>query len=146
MPDSIRIRTITAEFLRAGPPHNQLLSPLTQYLAVCGDAGAGVVTVPYEHATFERRLKELRYETGDVEDRLAMLSDVGADMGKVLGAVPGLPGALTADAQHAATLVHLRLTLSASELAHLPFELAKVPVGPTVTAENWLVTQTRPPV
>ena len=75
MTDEIQIRTVTVEFLRAGPPHNQLLSPLTQYLVVCGDAGAGVVNVPYEHAAFERRLKELRYETGDVGDRPAMLHE-----------------------------------------------------------------------
>ena len=146
MADPIRIRSVNAEFLRAGPPHNQLLSPLTQYLAVCGDAGAGVVSVPYEQAAFERRLKELRYETGDPADRLAMLHDIGVDMGRILGAVPGLPGALNVDSDRAATLVHLRLTLSASELAHLPFELAKVPVGPAATAESWLAVQTRPPV
>jgi len=144
--DEIQIRTVTVEFLRAGPPHNQLLSPLTQYLAVCGDAGAGVVTVPYEHAAFERRLKELRYETGDAGDRLAMLHEIGVDMGKVLGSVPGLPGALTGDPNKSTTIVHLRLTLSASELAHLPFELAKAPVGPGATAESWLAIQTRPPV
>src|SRR5947207_4398295 len=146
MADEIQIRTVTVEFLRAGPPHNQLLSPLTQYLAVCGDAGAGVVTVPYEHAAFERRLKELRYETGDPDDRLAMLHDVGVDMGKILGSVPGLPGSLTVDPNRLGTLIHLRLTLSASELAHLPFELAKVPVGVGATTESWLVVQTRPPV
>jgi hypothetical protein len=28
--DEIQIRTVAVEFLRAGPPHNQLLSPLTQ--------------------------------------------------------------------------------------------------------------------
>ena len=114
MSDEIEIRTVTVEFLRAGPPHNQLLSPLTQYLAVCGEAGAGVVNVPYEQAAFERRLKELRYETGDPADRLAMLHDMGVDMGKILGAVPGLPGALVVDAGKRATLIHLRLTLSAS--------------------------------
>jgi beta-lactamase superfamily II metal-dependent hydrolase len=146
MTDEIQIRKVGVEFLRPGPPHNQLLSPLTQYLAICGDAGAGVVTVPYEHAVFERRVKELRYETGDSEDRLAMLHDVGVDMGRILGAVPGLPGALTSDPGSRGTLVHLRLTLSASELAHLPFELAKVPIGPTATAESWLAIQTRPPV
>ena len=43
-------------------------------------------------------------------------------------------------------LVHLRLTVSASELALLPFEFAKVPVGPNATAEGWLALQTRPPV
>ena len=51
----MNIRTVTLEFLRAGPRHNQLLSPLTQYLAVCGDSPAGVVNLPYEHAVFERR-------------------------------------------------------------------------------------------
>ncbi|MEO8751895.1 MAG: CHAT domain-containing protein [Casimicrobiaceae bacterium] len=146
MTDEIQIRTVTVEFLRAGPPHNQLLSPLTPYLVVCGDAGAGVVHVPYEHAAFERRLKELRYETGDAGDRLAMLHDVGVEMGKILGSVPGLPGALTADPSKSATLIHVRLTLSASELALLPFELAKAPVGPEATAESWLAVQTRPPV
>jgi beta-lactamase superfamily II metal-dependent hydrolase len=146
MTDEIQIRTVTVEFLRSGPPHNQLLSPLTQYLAVCGDAGAGVVTVPYEHAAFERRLKELRYETGDAGDRLLMLHEIGVEMGKILGSVPGLPGALMGDPNKSATLLHLRLTLSASELAHLPFELAKAPVGPGATAESWLAIQTRPPV
>jgi len=146
MSGEIQIRTVRVEFLRAGPPHNQLLSPLTPYLGVCGNAGAGVVKVPYEQAAFERRLKELRYETGDAGDRLAMLHDVGVDMGKVLGAVPGLPGTLTTDAENVAILVHLRLTLSASELAHLPFELAKVPVGPEATTESWLAIQTRPPI
>ena len=69
------------------------LSPLTQYLATAGEAGAGVVTVPYEHAEFERRLRELRYETGDPNDRRAMLHKTGDEMGKILGSVPGLPGA-----------------------------------------------------
>ena len=146
MADEIEVRSVNVEFLRPGPPHNQLLSPLTQYLAICGDSGAGVVKVPYEHAVFERKLKELRYETGDAGDRLAMLHEVGADMGRILGAVPGLPGALTTDPSRQGTLIHLRLTLSASELAHLPFELAKLPIGPEATAESWLAIQTRPPV
>src|SRR3954451_22723082 len=146
MSENIQIRLVTVEFLRAGPPHNQLLSPLTQYLTVCGDAGAGVVTVPYEHAAFERRLKELRYETGEASDRLAMIHDVGVEMGKILGSVPGLPGALTVDPNRSSTLIHLRLILSASELAHLPFELAKTPVGQGATTESWLAVQTRPPI
>ncbi len=146
MASNIQVRLVNVEFLRPGPPQNQLLSPLTQYLAVCGDAGAGVMTVPYEHATFERKLKELRYETGDPGDRLAMLHDVGVDMGRILGSVPGLPGSLTTDPNQEGLLVHLRLTLSASELALLPFEFAKVPVGPNSTTESWLAIQTRPPV
>ena len=64
MNQQLDIRNVNVEFLRPGPSHNQLLSPYTQYLAVCNDAGAAVVTVPYEHRVFERRLKELRYEAG----------------------------------------------------------------------------------
>src|SRR5574338_359925 len=146
MPEDILIRLVHAEFLRPGPPHNQLLSPLTQYLAISGDAGAGVVTLPYEHAEFERRLKELRYETGDPSDRQDMLHTIGVEMGKILGAVPGVPGALMTDPRQLGTLIHLRLTLSASELALLPFEVAKVPVSNTSTTENWLSIQTRPPI
>ncbi|MQA30708.1 MAG: CHAT domain-containing protein [Luteitalea sp.] len=146
VPDHIQIRLVQVEFLRPGPPHNQLLSPLTQYLAISGDAGAGVVTVPYEHATFERRLRELRYETGDPGDRQAMLHATGVEMGRILGAVPGLPGALATDPNRPGTLIHLRLTLSASELALLPFEIAKAPISPTSTAESCLSIQSRPPV
>jgi beta-lactamase superfamily II metal-dependent hydrolase len=146
MGEDIQIRLVHVEFLRPGPPHNQLLSPLTQYLAIAGDSGAGVVTVQHEQAEFSRRLKELRYESGDPEDRRAMLHTTGVEMGKILGAVPGLPGALTNDPNQPGTLIQLRITLSASELATLPFELAKSPVSATSTAENWLSIQTRPPV
>ena len=59
---------VTAELLRAGPRHNQLLSPLTRYLGVCGDRPAGVVKVPYEHATFLNLLNELRYKVVDEEN------------------------------------------------------------------------------
>jgi beta-lactamase superfamily II metal-dependent hydrolase len=144
--DALEIKLVQAEFLRAGPPHNQLLSPLTQYLAISGDAGAGVVTVPYEHAAFERRLRELRYETGDPADRQAMLHEIGVEMGRILGAVPGLAGALAVDPARPGTLIQLRLTLSASELALLPFEIAKAPISSSSTAESWLSVQTRPPV
>jgi beta-lactamase superfamily II metal-dependent hydrolase len=146
MTEEIQIRLVHVEFLRSGPPHNQLLSPLTQYLAIAGDGGAGVVTVPYEQAEFLRRLKQLRYESGDVEDRQAMLHSTGVEMGKILGSVPGLSGAVAADSNQKGTLIQLRITLSASELAMLPFELAKAPVSATSTSESWLSIQTRPPV
>ncbi len=143
MRDPIRIRRVSVEFLRPGPSHNQLLSPYTQYLAICNDAGAAIVTVPYEQRVFERRLKELRYESGDQSDRLNMLHEIGSDMGRILEAVPGFTGALTNDAGSIATLVHLRVTLSAAELALLPFELAEVPVGSSSAPVS---IQTRPPV
>lgn len=47
MTKEIPIRAVTIELLRAGPPHNQLLSPLTQYLGICGDSQAGMISVPY---------------------------------------------------------------------------------------------------
>ena len=40
------MRTITLELLRHGPTHNQLLSPLTQYLALCQNHSAVTVRVP----------------------------------------------------------------------------------------------------
>lgn len=52
MSDEIQVRVVNVELLRAGPAHNQLLSPLTQYLGICDDAEAGVVTQPYEHMVF----------------------------------------------------------------------------------------------
>src|SRR5262245_18185306 len=122
MADEIPIRLVTVEFLRPGPAHNQLLSPVMQYLAICADKPVGVITVPYEQGAFERRLKELRYETGDPGDRQAMLHEIVVEMSKILGAVPGLPGALISDPNQPATLIHLRLIHSASELALLPFE------------------------
>ena len=141
MSEDVQIQLVRIEFLRPGPPHNQLLSPLTQYVTVCGDAGGGVVTVPYEHGQLERLLKELPSQ--DPQDRQSMLHDLGMAMGRFLGGVPGLPGALMVDLNQ---FVHLRLTFSASELALLPFEVAKVPVMASEPGESWLSVQTHPPV
>ena len=91
------IRTIEVELLRSGPPHNQLLSPLTQYLVVCGDTGAGTVTMPFEQAAFNRRLSNLRYDYDDEQDetpRLETLRLTGSELGTVLDNVPGLIGSL----------------------------------------------------
>ena len=40
------MHTITLELLRHGPAHNQLLSPLTPYLALCENHGAVTMHVP----------------------------------------------------------------------------------------------------
>ncbi|MFZ4699599.1 MAG: CHAT domain-containing protein, partial [Candidatus Methylumidiphilus sp.] len=145
MINEIQIRTVTVELLRAGPAHNQLLSPLTQYLGICGFSGAGIVTLPHEHATFLRRTNAMHYDGGADKERQAVLRDLGLDIAKVLGSVPNLPGALTAGGA-AETLVHLRLTLTASELALLPFELSKVPINANSADESWLALQTAVPV
>jgi hypothetical protein len=140
---TLPIRRVNVEFLRPGRSHNQLLSPYTPYLAICNDAGVDTVRVPYEHRIFERRLKELRYETGDQSDRTNVLHEIGTDMGRLLESVPGLTGELAPDRDKTEALVHLRITLSAAELAMLPFELAFVPVG---SSGSPVSIQPRPPI
>ena len=91
------IRTVTVELLRAGPRHNQLISPLTQYLGICGNAPAGRVTLPYEHGDMEQRLQELRYGvTSDADPTRPskMLDRTGLEMADILSAIPGVSGLL----------------------------------------------------
>ena len=144
----MKIRTVTVELLRAGPRHNQLLSPLTQYLAVCGDAPAGRVTLPYEHRDMELRLQDLNYRVASDEDRFRrekILNRTGDEIAEILAQIPGLAGALNSENERADTLTQLRIVLSASELAMLPFELTKSPAaaGPS---GRWLALQARMPV
>ncbi len=146
MADSLNIRNVTVELLRSGPSHNQLLSPLTLYLGICDEAEAGIVTLPFEHAAFLRRIGVMRYEEHRAVDKLPELRAMGVEMARVLGAIPRLPGSLSAESSGRDTLVHLSLVLSASELALLPFELAKMPIGPTSWTESWMALQSRVPV
>jgi hypothetical protein len=142
------IRTVTVELLRAGPRHNQLLSPLTPYLGVCGDAPAGRVTLPYEHRDMELRLQELNYRIVADEDfsrRERMLERTGDEMAEILSLIPGLQGSLNSETERSQTLTQLRIVLSASELAMLPFELSKVPVG-AGSSGGWLALQMRTPI
>jgi hypothetical protein len=53
------MKTVTLELLRHGPAHNQLLSPLTQYLALCGNHPAVTVSAPFEHKQMTARLWDL---------------------------------------------------------------------------------------
>lgn len=142
------IRTVTVELLRAGPRHNQLVSPLTQYLGICGNSYAGRVTLPYEHSDLELRLQELRYGVFDRDDQarsVKVLEKTGRDVAKILAAVPGLSGNMGHEEDRTATLTNLRIVISASELAMIPFEASKVPsVDGSVAA--WLALQARSPV
>lgn len=122
------IRSVKLEFLRPGPAHNQLLSPLTPYVAVCGDDGSVTVHLPFEHRELLVRLKRLRYESGldpaqDVQ-RQAEVRSMGEAVGEVIGKVPSL---LSAISGMGSDLVHLRLVLSPSELGMVPFEMAIAP-------------------
>ena len=143
----MEIQTVTVELLRVGPRHNQLISPLTQYLGVCGNSAAGRVTLPYEHGELEMRLQELRYSVFDRDDQarsVKVLGQTGRDVAKVLSSIPGVSGNMRPEEDQSGTLTHLRIVISASELAMLPFEATKVPSGDESVAE-WLALQARSP-
>src|SRR5690349_20247172 len=95
MPD---IRVAELELLRNGPQHNQLLSPLTPYIALCGPGAPQTVYMPYEHQQLLVRLARLRYEQGACAippgQREAELRELGQATGRVFGAIPGLQTAL----------------------------------------------------
>lgn len=156
------IRTVTLELLRHGPPHNQLLSPLTRYLGLCGDYGAATVCVPYEHREFLSRLKMLRYQnpafqaaqryndanlaTEAVSEQSQLIEQTAESMAQILKSIPGLVSELNEGAHVGNLLTHLNLVLSPAELALLPFELSKVPEGCKGGRGNWLALQTHSPV
>ena len=130
------MRTITLELLRHGPAHNQLLSPLTPYLALCENHEAVTVQVTLEHSQLLHRLRALSYRLGE-EARQFQLHDTARWLAGLLASIPGLGAELQrgqGDGSAAngttnapASPLHLRLVLSASELALLPFELALAP-------------------
>jgi hypothetical protein len=124
-------RTLKLELLRHGPAHNQLLSPLTPYLALCGNHGAGTVHLPLEHREFLLRMRPMHYLPGkaEAEVRSAHLREMGKLLADLLAKVPGLGTDLGAGARGREDLVHLQLVTSAAELALLPFEAALAPQG-----------------
>src|SRR5882724_10466484 len=90
------MRTITLELLRHGPAHNQLLSPLTQYLALCENHSAITVRVPFEHNQFLHRIRALSYQLGD-ESRVFQVYDAARVLADVLSQIPGLVAELSRD-------------------------------------------------
>ncbi|MEN6374634.1 MAG: CHAT domain-containing protein [Smithella sp.] len=144
-----KINKVGLEFLRHGPAHNQLLSPLTQYLGLCGNFGACTVQVMYEHQEFLSLLKSLRYNIGATDDteRLQQdLNETSENITNFLASVPGLRASLGPAGGRSTGITHLDLVLSAAELAMLPFELAKVPPGCAGGEGNYLLLQTLLPV
>lgn len=137
------MRTITLELLRHGPAHNQLLSPLTPYLALCENHAAVTLHVPFEHNQFLHRLSALGYKLGD-ESRIFQLQDTAQVLGKMLGEIPGLTAESNKVASSENQLTHLRLIISASELALLPFELALSPAGLPGSGQHLLLQPQMP--
>ena len=130
------MRTLTLELLRHGPAHNQLLSPLTPYLALCENHPAVTLQLPLEHNQLLHRLGALSYRLGEAS-RGFQLHDTAKLLADLLGSIPGLTADMnrqggasgSGDQAHADGITHLRLVLSASELALLPFELTLSPPG-----------------
>lgn len=136
------IQPVRLEIVRPGKPHNQLLSPLTPYTALCGEGSAITFNVHLEHRQLLTRLERLRYATegtdrmDPVPDRLRELeiSELGSEVARILSDIPTLstelaraqsvrrPGARDA-------IVHLRLIFSGSELSLIPFEMAVAPLA-----------------
>lgn len=134
------MRTITLELLRHGPAHNQLLSPVTQYLALCESDSAVTIRVPFEHNQMLYRLHALGYAMGE-ESRQFQMKDTAQVLGELLAGIPGFTAAVNRMRQPPgeSEATHLRLILSASELALLPFELALAPPGCPGTGQPLLL-------
>ncbi len=120
--------TLKLEFLRHGPPQNQLLSPLTDYMALCADQPASTVRMPFEHSVLLDRLRALAYKESE-ERREFRLQNLAHEMSGILAQVPGLIAECSRQLANNGDILQLRLVLSANELALLPFELAVGPVG-----------------
>jgi hypothetical protein len=127
------VHTIRLELVRHGPPHNQLLSPLTPYLALCNNQGAETVNVPMEHAEHLDRFIALE-EAQERAGLQAVASELGRqvvaaqtrDLTKLFGSLRSLQSEMAGSGE-GARMIHLRLVLAAWELSALPFELADAP-------------------
>jgi CHAT domain len=127
------IRNVKLELLRSGPAHNQLLSPLTNYIALCGSDGPVTLQMPFEHRQLLMRLRRLRYpldkDPATDDQRQSEVRDLGESIGRVLGQVPAMLSELGNAGAENGKLVHLRLAMSAFELGLIPFEAAVAPDG-----------------
>ena len=71
-----------------------------------------------------------------------VLEQTGREIAQVFSSIDGVAGMLNPKQDRPQTLTHLRIVLSASELAMLPFEASKVPTG-TGAGSVWLALQAR---
>jgi hypothetical protein len=129
------IHDIRLEFLRAGPAHNHLLSPLTPYMALCGADGPVSVSLPFEHAQLINRLNRLRYDIDGVavaaSQREAELQELGIAIARVLADIPALVSELHSARADTSRLVNIRMVVSAYELGLVPFEATMAPADTT---------------
>lgn len=121
-----KVQTVTLELQRPGPPHNQLLSPLTPYLAMCSSRAANTVYLDFEQQDFLLQLQGLDYGMAP-QYQQAQLGQTGTTMGRLLSSIRSLATTIaeaTDPGPDRTGLIHLRLISDAAELAMLPFEAA----------------------
>lgn len=140
----------TLELLRGGPPHNQLVSPITEYLALCGDAAPHTLRLPFEHGDLTDRLLLLSYALGTGRDpeslRQSELERLSRELGDVMGSIPAFGAEISSiELPREGGVVHFRLVLAGNELSLVPWEIVQVPTG-LPGAGLHLVLQPRVPV
>ena len=111
---------IELQLLRHGETYNQLLSPLTDYMAICGDHPTATVNIPLKHRALLTRLRALDYKDTS-ETRDDQLDELSAVVSNIFADFPGLSTELSRCDD---CLAHVSLATSAAELAMVPFELA----------------------
>lgn len=132
MSDADKIFSVTLDLVRSGPAQNQLLSPLTPYIALCNNQPAETFHVAMEHAewldqTLNAREVQTRAAVGaKITDAMSTLLRLQRlDMTRFFGSLRSLQSEMSGG--NGASMIHIRLRLSAWELAGIPFELADAP-------------------
>jgi hypothetical protein len=127
--------SVKLELLRPGPTHNQLLSRLTPYLALCGEGSPITFRIDLDHRDILNRLERLRYLPVQNQVREATVGEVGKEVSDIFSKIP----ALLAEFSRARSegpqqkefagpqFVHLNLVLGGAELSLIPFEIAVSP-------------------
>jgi hypothetical protein len=148
-------KTVVLEVLRDGPSYNQLLSPLTVYLAACQNRPPESLRLSVEHRDFLRWQGGLTYAAaGDDptaasraslrrteasrEVRANAIDDATRAVTAILGSIRALIAEL---ASEPCDWRHIHLVLDAAELGALPFELAQAAPGLMVEGERLFLQQ-----
>ncbi len=152
------------EIVRPGTPHNQLLSPLTLYTALCGESAPVTFSIELEQHQLLDRISRLRYLVRDGQEtrmvpektRQAAVNDMGQVVGQILAKLQNLLfeqgralGQAISDQNSKRSgehMVHLRLVSSASELANIPFEMAISPAASPAEGKRMLLDLNLPMV
>ena len=153
-----KFHEVRLEFIRPGPIHNQLLSPLTSYMVLCGEGSAITMNIGMEHHELLSRLERLRYVTTDGRSGVSVpnqirehtVAEIGKDVEQIIGKIQTLLaeewGAVGDTGVSDSNLIHVRLVLNGSELALIPFEMANAPLGVPGEGSEWLLQSQMPVV